>query len=202
MKDLIVLTADKNTEFLLTGLFSRIPRVQLTKQVHFDIYTHIHKDAGVFNTAHEFLRPFCGLYRYALVVFDHEGCGHEVLSREEIEQQIESLLFANGWPERAGVIVISPEIENWIWVNSTHIKRSITWEFAQDIYDWLHAEGWKDPASLKPSRPKEAFEAVLYQTRTPRSSSIYREIAENASFNRCADPAFLKMIDLIQTWFQ
>lgn len=201
MKDLIVLTADKNTEFLLNGLFPRIPVLQEIQQIDFDIYTHIHKDAGVFNTAHEFLRPFCGRYRYALVVFDHEGCGHELLSREAIEQQIESLLFTNGWPGRAGVIVISPEIENWVWVNSTHIKRAITWEFAQDIYNWLHSEGLQDPASLKPSRPKEAFEAILYQTQTPRSSSIYREIAENASYRRCTDPAFLKMIQLLQTWF-
>lgn len=202
MKDLIVLTADKNTEFLLRGLLPRIPVIEKTRSFSFDIYPHIHKDAGVFNTAHEFLRPFSDQYQYTMVVFDHEGCGHEHISREEMEKKTEDLLSANGWPDRAGVLVISPEIENWVWVHRSHIERAISWDIELNIYTWLHKKNLKDPASAKPSRPKEAFEAALFCAATPRSSSIYLELAEKASYRNCADPAFLKMLALMRNWFK
>lgn len=201
MKDLIVLTADKNIEFLLRGLLPRIPAIEKTRNFSFDIYPHIHKDAGVFNTAHEFLRPFSDQYRHAIVIFDHEGCGHEHLSREEIEDKIEKLLYSNGWSNRTGVLVVSPEIENWVWVYHKHVERAISWETNQDIYEWLHIMNLKDPNVPKPSRPKEAFEAALFKSITPKSSSIYKELAENASYRSCGDPTFIKMIELLKRWF-
>ena len=45
MKDLIVLTADKNTEFLLRGLLPRIPEIERINPFSFDIFPHIHNQA-------------------------------------------------------------------------------------------------------------------------------------------------------------
>ncbi|MFB3133348.1 MAG: hypothetical protein ACE10K_12585, partial [Rhodothermales bacterium] len=53
----------------------------------------------------------------------------------------------------------------------------------------------------KPQRPKEAVEAVLRATDTPRSSSLYRQLAQKVSLNRCDDPAFLKLKSTLQEWF-
>ncbi len=37
--------------------------------------------------------------------------------------------------------------------------------------------------------------------RKPRSSAIYRALAESVSFRRCIDPAFQKLVTTLQTWF-
>ncbi len=114
MKDLIVLTADKNTEFLIKGLLPRMPKIEEIKDFKFDIFSHPYKDPGTFKGAHDFLRPFINDYSYSLVVFDHDGCGSESKSREELEKEVESRLDANGWKDRNGVAVIDPELENWV----------------------------------------------------------------------------------------
>lgn len=77
MKDLIVLTADKNTEFLLKGLLPRIPAIESLREFTFDTTVHPQRDAGVFNGADEFLRPFLNTYRFVVVLLDLEGSGQE-----------------------------------------------------------------------------------------------------------------------------
>ena len=54
---------------------------------------------------------------------------------------------------------------------------------------------------LKPGKPKEALEAALRLSKTPRSSAIYYEISSSASYRECIDPAFEKFINTIQQWF-
>ena len=53
----------------------------------------------------------------------------------------------------------------------------------------------------KPVRPKEAAEAALRKVRRPRSSNIYRKLAEVVSLQLCTDPAFLKLKSILQNWF-
>ncbi len=201
MKDLIILTADNDIKFLLQGLLPRVPKIENTAGFTFDIHLHMYRDSGVFNHAHEFLRPFTKSYKHAIAIFDKDGCGQEHLSREAIEAVVENNLRINGWDDAALAIVVAPEIENWIWVKSTHMQNTISWDFDVDIYDWLHNTGQKAPNQLKPSKPKEAFEAVLRKSFTARSSFIYEDIAKNASYRSCIDPAFVKMIGQLKTWF-
>ena len=203
MKDLIVLVADKNMEFLIQGLFPRIPSVERTVQVFsFDSLVHPYRDPGIYNEADDFLRSFMDEYSYAMVILDHAGCGREEKTREEIERDIEGKLFQSGWQDRACAITIEPELENWIWVSEVRIAKAISWEDANGIYNWLHENDWKTPEELKPSHPKEAFEAALRICKTPRSSSIYRDISSQASYQQCKDPAFLKMLSQLRAWFR
>lgn len=201
MKDLIILTADKNTDFLLRGLLPRIPTVEHLSPFSYDIFVHPLRDAGVYNNAHEFLRPFIEKYKYAIVVLDHEGCGRERHTRISLEEEIESRLANNGWANRVAVLVISPEIENWVWVGEVHVQKIVNWNNDQNIYDWLKSKGYMQHNSIKPDQPKEAFEFILSETRTPRSSSLYQQIAKKASYRQCRDSAFLKMIQTLQQWF-
>ncbi|MBN3035962.1 MAG: hypothetical protein JW861_10280 [Bacteroidales bacterium] len=174
MKDLIVLAADKDIEFLLRGLFPRLIRTEHIKNFSFDPFVHPYRDPGVYHQADDFLRSHSRNYSYAMVVLDRSGCGAESLSRVEIEESIEKKLFQSGWEFRACAIVIDPELENWIWVNEVRIREAVSWEFPTDIYNWLHSNNWKDPRRAKPSQPKEAFLAVMKECRTPRSSSVYQ----------------------------
>jgi hypothetical protein len=201
MKDIIVLVADKNMEFLIKGLFPRIPRIENIPEFSFDVLVHQHRDAGVFNESDEFLRSFHDKYDNALVIFDHSGCGREDKTREELELLVENKINRSGWNENVCAIVINPEIENWIWVNEARLKDAISWEDENGVYDWLYENGWIELNSNKPNRPKEAFQACLRKCQIPRSSSIYKEISSKASYRVCQDPAFQKMIEKLKSWF-
>ncbi|HGT3446895.1 TPA: hypothetical protein ACM2Z0_005479, partial [Pseudomonas aeruginosa] len=60
---------------------------------------------------------------------------------------------------------------------------------------------WWPAGVAKPPRPKEAAEWVLRQTRRPRSSAIYQELAEYISIKGCTDAAFAEMHAAFLAWF-
>lgn len=60
---------------------------------------------------------------------------------------------------------------------------------------------WRALQAVKPPRPKEAAEWVLRQTRRPRSSSIYQQLAAEISIRGCSDPALRAMRAQLHDWF-
>jgi len=202
MNDLIILVADKNTQFLLKGLLPRISYIEKTRKFVYHIIIHIERDPGVYKSCHEVLRPLLSSYLYALVIMDKAGSGHENETREDIEAHLENNLNNNGWQDRAAAIVIDPELENWIWVKSKHLENAMTWSKHRDnLFSWAQANGFKFNKG-KPILPKEAFESALQIVNTPRSSSIYYEISASASYKSCQDPSFQKLIYTLKTWFK
>jgi hypothetical protein len=200
-KDLVVLTADKNARFALEGILSRYRSLAI-KQLAPDYYVHPGKDPGVLRGAHDFLRPFSRSHLRALVVMDREGSGKEELSREEMEGQIEGALRASGWAERASAVVIDPELDIWLWSDSPHVSTELGWaDRSPDLRTWLRQQNFLAADALKPQRPKEALEAALRVTRRPRSSALYKALAEKVGLTRCTDPAFLKLTTVLQRWF-
>lgn len=202
MKDLIIAVADSYQEKVVEALLPRIPVVSGTTVFSYDIIRNISNDSGSLNISHELLRPYINEYRFAVVMFDFEGCGAEfTLSREEIEARVEDLLEINGWNGRACAIVVSPEIENWMWVDSPNVDRAIGWESQQTLYEWGRVNGLIAHGDSKPLRPKEALEKALRVAGTSKSSSIYKKIAQTVSYRRCEDPAFLKFLRKLTEWF-
>jgi hypothetical protein len=200
-KDLILLVADKNMEASLRGLLSRSQSLRF-RPVTFDLYVHIERDPGCLLRGHDFLRTFVGRHERALVILDHAGCGREAVERSALESEIEARLGDAGWGDRAAAIVISPELENWVWSDSPHIARALGWGGREvSLKDWLVEKGFLDAGAIKPARPKEAVELVLRTARKPRSSSIYFELAQSVSTDRCTDPAFLKLKSCLRGWF-
>ena len=45
------------------------------------------------------------------------------------------------------------------------------------------------------------LEAVLWETRVPRSSAIYRQVAERVSLTRCSVPSFQRMVAVLRSWY-
>ena len=199
--DVIILVADKNIEGCIGGLFQRLPIVLGIAPFSYDIFVHPYRDPGCRLDAVSFLRGFQNRYKYALVVFDKEGCGKESLSRLELEDVLEKQLSASGWHDRAKAIVIDPELENWVWVKSPRLAQIINWNNINDLHEWLLEKGFSFNDKNKPSRPKEAFEMALRESKKHRSSSIYNDIASQVSFSECVDPSFNKLIDCIKLWF-
>ena len=164
---------------------------------------HPNKDPGVLREGPAFVRPFQDRYRYALLLLDHEGCGREADDRTELENRLQQQLANNGWANRSAAIVIAPELEQWIWLGETHVAQAIDWPTSSrgSLHEWLEKNHLKKTVSTKPTRPKEALRAALRQTGVPPSASIIADIMQRGSYRRCLDPAFLKLLAQLRTWF-
>lgn len=199
--DLICLVADKDMEQLITGLLSRTRSLE-TDVFEVDIFIHPQRDPGCVNEAQSFLRPFLQQYAYALVLFDHQGSGRESVAPDALEHDLEQRLAANGWDDRARVIVLRPELEIWMWSNSPHVDRILGWaERSPALREWLRTKGLLEPEAIKPRDPKEAMEQALREVHKPRSAALYRQIAERVSFKGCIDPSFNRLRSILQAWF-
>ncbi len=101
------------------------------------------------------------------------------------------------------MIVIDPELENWVWSRSIHVATALGWrDPTLDVREWLLDQNYlADTTQSKPTPPKEAMEAVLRHARKARSSAIYRAIANNVSLTSCDDPSFVKFRQTLLTWF-
>jgi len=200
-KDLVILVADKNMEFAVKGILSRFQSISI-RPLSFDIYVNPKRDPGCLNISHTILRPYINFYHYALVFFDREGSGKEELGAEALAKQVEDLLARNGWLDRSAVIVIDPELENWVWSDSPQVDIALGWANSKvDLRSWMTQQGFLEKGKIKPSRPKEAVTAVLKIARKPRSSAIYQQIAQKVDLQRCSDPAFLKVKKILKFWF-
>jgi len=200
-KDLIILTPDRDTKAAIEGLLSR-PQAIGIRSLEVDIFTHSQHDSGCYGNGTAFLSAFTEMYRYAILIFDYEGCGAENKSVGEIERELENELNTSGWNGRADVVIICPELENWVWSDSPHVDRELGWsDETVPMREWLISKGFLDTKNAKPTRPKEAMEAVLYKSRKPRSSSIYKSLAGKVSFQRCTDSSFNKFLNVLKTWF-
>lgn len=203
MKDLLVLTADQDACLAIQAIINKIPVIEKISNINFNIFKHPHRDAGVLNHAIEFVRPYLNDYRYILVMFDYEGCGHESKQKNIIESEMEKKLSENGWDGRNACIIFKPELEIWLWVNRKHILNLIDWKESNSIDSWLKSKGFLlNEQTQKPERPKEAFASLLKQQKIPRSSSIFVKLAEQASYQQCLDPSFIKFISVIRKWFK
>jgi hypothetical protein len=200
--DLVLLAADKQMAETLRGILSR-PEALNIQPISYTVYTHPNKDPGCRREAHRFLRPFHSDFRHALVLFDYDGCGAAGTSTsDEIEEALEETLRRSGWEERARCVVIDPELEVWVWSDSSEVDRCLGWEHApQRVQDWIRETDQWPVDDPKPPAPKEAVERALEEVGQPRSSSLFRELAESVSLRRCEDPTFRRFCNLLRKWF-
>lgn len=198
-RDLVALVADKNVEFALRGLLSR-PAALGIRPVAFRVFVHPERDPGCLRKAAAFLRPQTAFFRHALVVFDREGCGKDEQPRTDLETEVERGLAGAGWDDRAAVVVIDPELENWVWSDSPEVDRVLGWTELLPVRDWTRSQGFTWSHG-KPARPKEAMQAALRHVRKPRSSALFAALAQRVGLERCHDPAFGKLRACLQRWF-
>lgn len=199
--DLIVLTPGKDESAALEGIFARCAALGI-RPFQFTIYRHEDRDAGCRLRSADYLRPFVLQYRHAMVLFDHEGCGTESLTPEELEADVEQLLAASGWAGRSACMVIEPELENWLWADSPHVDSALGWSGrTPGLRSWLRQQGLLESGAAKPARPKEAAEAAMRVVRKRRTSAVYRQVAEKVSLRYCEDRAFLKLKRVLRQWF-
>lgn len=182
------------------GIFTSHHRLQIRQiNLHGPLVDPDH-DAGVYRRSQNLLRYYLKLADYCLVVFDRDGCG-STKPREQLESEVEDRLSQNGWAGRSAVIVIDPELENWVWSDSPHVETVLGWPTGGKLKTWLIENNYLRADAPKPARPKEAFLRAIGIVKTPRSSSIYFQLAQQVSFQRCTDPAFIKLKTTLLKWF-
>lgn len=200
--DLIVLAADKDATEALDGILQTLPSKGEMRRIRYEIKPALMHDGEARRHAHELLRPYIRQARFALVVFDREGCGAEGLRREEIEQEVLNKLEENGWQKRAEAIVIDPELEAWVWSQSPKVDEVLGWAGTlPTLRKALEDKGWLSDGGVKPTRPREAMKWALLQSKTPWSAALFSRLARQVSYRRCTDQAFAKLLATLRTWF-
>lgn len=200
-KDLVVLVEGKDDERALDELLKRHYSFGV-RALEYDIFVHPDSGPGCRVDSPSFLRPFIEQYRFALVVFDQEGCGAGAASARGIEDALRPQLNDGHWSGRAEVVVITPELESWVWGHSPHIETVLGWsDRIPTLREWLVDKGWCLAGATKPTRPKEAMAAALRHVRKPWSSSLHGQMADRASWRGCEDESFLRFQTILQRWF-
>lgn len=201
-KDLVIVTADQDAEFTVKRLLQRELGMFDIAAFTWEVIRHPGRDSGCRVRSKDLLRDLQNSYRYAIVVFDFEGCepprGHTKL---QVAAAVEGDLARNGWRDRSKAILIDPELENWIWMRHDRMAQAIRWEGQQELYGWLEERALVDPGQAKPPRPKESLHKVLRQKQVRPSASQFDAIATMAPLRQCTDPAFKELMDTLAGWF-
>ncbi len=205
----VILVADSNMAATFRGFFKRnkwhlslgCAQFEFNPDIGADlIVDEGGNDPGVYTKGHELLRPFQHSHHRALVVLDCEWDGSP--GRISIINDVTARLVTSGWSEHAvKVIAIDPELENWLWQDKPQVAEILRYRDAPPLRQYLADQDWWPLDQSKPPRPKEATEWILRQTRQPRSSAIYEQLAEKISVIGCTDQAFAEMRATLLAWF-
>ena len=188
-------------EHALRGILKR-PEALGIRPIEKDILVHPEHDPACARRGIGFLNMFSEQYRHSLLMFDHEGSGLESNSSTELQESLNTEFTHSVWGDRAKAIVLSPELEVWIWSDSPHVGDVAGWrDRSPGLRSWLVEKGWLETENAKPDRPKEAFDAALKEASVPRSASLYEQIASKVSLRRCQDASFLRFKTVLQAWF-
>jgi hypothetical protein len=205
LKDCVFLLADRNIQATFEGFLGR-PRFHYSLGTgafdwdRRDLIVDEGSDPGVYRRAHETLRPFLRTHRHALIVLDEAWAGSPGAAR--IRHHIVSAMVKNGWDrERFEVVVIVPELESWIWQDKPDIDEALGFRGPGSLREFLQGQGIWPEGQTKPEDPKEILERILRDSRTPRSSSIYRKITSRVSVKSCTDSSFQEMLAALRNWF-
>jgi hypothetical protein len=199
-RDLIVLVADKNTDYGLRGLLRR-PQALGTRPIEAQIVVHPRRDPGCRREAHNFLRAFTRDFQRALVIFDRDGSGYDG-TREALENDLSARLNSSGWDGRSEVVVIDPELEIWVFAPSPHVEHCLEWPRNRGrVRAWLERQGAWGRQHQKPHAPRDALEQVLRAIQRPRSSTLYECLGARVGLRQCSDRAFQKLVTTLRTWF-
>lgn len=199
-KDLVALVADVQQEKTLETLLSKRQGALGIPSLAFDIYRHPRKDPGVFHEAPDFLWSYQSSHVRALALLDAAWAGAPG-SADFLRATLLQRLQDSGWPpDRCQVVVIEPELEMWVWVESPAVPEVLRTSWP-DIHQLGRRRDFWREGEVKPHEPKALLEAVLRQQRRPRSAAIFQELAQRLGLASCTDPAFVLLRETLARWF-
>lgn len=208
MRDCIFYVADQNMAETFTGFLNR-PNFHLSMgcgAFQFDPLLDIARakgktDGGLWRHAGSLCKGYLKTHHKLVVALDRDfgGSPGQTQIRKEIAQQ----LLSAGWQQSQFIVlVIDPELEQWIWQDNIHVESALKYTRPPSLRAFLAQTGDWPAGQDKPTDPKAAFEkCVVRQLRGNRSSSLYRKIAANVSVTNCRDAEFQSLRQQLQVWF-
>ena len=199
-KDLYVLVADADMLQTILKILAR-PGSLGIHPIEYDVERHLQRDPGCRRQPLRYLRSVLSNYKYALVVFDRDGCGDSA-SREEIQRTVELEMARNGWDGRSKAIVIEPELETWVWNGSDEVSGILGWDSNYGgLKAWLAGKGLFPDGATKPPDPKKAMKEALREKKQRASPALFHLLAGSSPLQGCNCPAFSELRDTLQAWF-
>lgn len=207
MRECIFLLADTNMRATFEGFFTRPAFHQRLGcgTFDFDVQKDIKvaagdNDPGLYTRGHELLRPFQKTHQRAVMVMDAAWAGSP--GADAIKQHMAREILSTGWKENTfQVIVIDPELENWIWQKNDHVASGLGFaNITSLLADSDIQDSWPQDAA-KPDQPKEVLEKLLKKRKLPRSSAIYKRITSKVSVQHCQDGSFQELLATLRSWF-
>jgi hypothetical protein len=200
--DLVTLVPGKDERETLDELLSSRRDSLGIRQIQYEILVHTRRDPGCFHEAPDVLQPYVRRARCSMVLLDHEGSGQEDRPAAQVVGDLKRRMESSGWSGRTEILLLQPELENWVWSDSPEVDRALGWRGRdQPLRLWLREKGWWPEGAVKPARPKECLQAALREVQMRRSSAIYRDLASRVSLDRCQDPAFALLRATLREWF-
>ncbi len=196
---LLLVVPDGNWEAVMGAILARPESLQIHR-VSWKIVRHSGKDSGVRLKGAQVAATLSRQFTHALLILDHDGCGDR-RPPAVIEASIRAQLRSH-WADRGDVVVVSPELELWLWRAGAQIAQELgvtRAEMRLRLEEWgLLTEGQN-----KPTPPKDALERLLRWARKVRSSAIYASIASSASLrpSPCETASYPRMVTLLRSWF-
>ena len=210
MRDCVFLTADSTMKQALLGFLTRndcfrdynLGTAPFKFDQNEDLFSSATMDPGTYTTGEELLKPFQKTHKHAVVLLDAEWDGSP--GADAIRTDLTARIKATGWAEDSfKVIVIDPELEAWIWQRNQRVASALKFNSVPEMVAAVKAAkiAWPEDQP-KPSRPKEALEAVATKKRKiGYSSALHRSITASVTLVGCQDEAFLQLRHILQTWF-
>ncbi|MBK5931883.1 methylation-associated defense system protein MAD4 [Halochromatium salexigens] len=176
------------------------------RQIAVDIERHPLRDSGMVQSGAQLTRMKKGYYHKALLMWDHHGSGRDhKQAPAAVQDEIQRDLDAYTWKDKSAVIILVPELEQWIWYCESALLNhcGITNEQLQGFVDAYARKMSKSPDELKAEQPKELFEYVLRdrlkRTISPRD---FEEIGSRAGIQGLmACDSFQAIVDRLRAWF-
>ena len=195
----MLLVADKNMQFALQGALSR-PEALGIRPISHEFRSHPGRDGGIRASGSRVLAGERNRFQHALMLLDFEGCGTQLLDPIALEQELDRQIRVT-WNDDGKTIVISPEVDIWLWGSDNALREVFQWPLQAGVRDFLQSKGFEFSADGKPVRPKEALEAMVPVHRQARSSALYEKVTNKISLRNCRDPAFLRLREQLRIWF-
>jgi hypothetical protein len=124
MMDLFVLAADADMKAVFEALLAR-PNALSIRPISSKVDRHPYRDSGVFTDGPELVRMIPkGDYHRFILAFDHHGSGCN-RPPEECATTVQERLDSFTFKDRSMVVVIDPELEEWLWHDPSVIADNI-----------------------------------------------------------------------------
>lgn len=210
MRDCVFFTADSTMKQALLGFLTRndcfahynLGTAHFAFDANEDLFSSATMDPGTYTTGEKLLKPFQKTHSRAVLMLDAEWDGSP--GAADIRSDLTERILASGWSADAfKVIVIDPELEAWIWQRNQRVATALKFGSVAEMVKAVQDAkiDWPD-GQAKPSRPKEALEAVATRRRgIGFSSAIHKSITATVSLVGCQDAAFLELRETLQGWF-